>query len=279
MRSPAAITKLPQGKFFGQTLKQHQAGGFSLSETRYLPGSKLPRHSHESHYFCFVLRGSYREVYEQKVRRCEPSMILYHPAGELHAQSFDKTAVHLFRVEVNPNRLHYESYPDVSMNSRDFRGGLPLGLANKLYQEFREPDGVSHLAIEGLGLELIAALARKSQPRVNTFHQPPRWLTDALEVLKSRCLEHLTLGEIAAAVGVHPVTLAREFRRYYHCTVSEMVRRERIEFACCELLKPDARPADVAIAAGFYDQSHFAKNFKRLLGITPTQYRVGRRPR
>jgi AraC family transcriptional regulator len=278
MLSPAANPQLPQGKFFGQTLKQHQAGGFSLSETRYLPGSQLPRHSHESHYFCFVLRGSYREAYERKVRSCEPSMILYHPAGELHTQSFDKTAVDLFRVEVNPTRLRYESHPDLSMDGHDFRAGLPIVLANKLYQEFRDPDEVSHLAIEGLGLELMAALARDFRHRANTSHQPQRWLSQSLEVLKSRCLEHLTLGDIAATVGVHPVTLAREFRRHYQCTVSEMVRRERIEFACRELLKPEVQLADVAIAAGFYDQSHFAKSFKRLLGITPTQYRVGRRP-
>jgi AraC family transcriptional regulator len=278
MHSRAANPQLPQGKFFGQTLKQHQAGGFSLSETHYLPGSTLPRHSHESHYFCFVLRGSYSEAYEQKVRCCEPLMILYHPAGEVHAQSFDKTAVDLFRVEVNPTRLRYEGHPDLRMNGHDFRGGRPIVLANKLYQEFCEPDAVSHLAIEGLGLELMAALARDPQHRANTFHQPQRWLSQALEVLKSRCFENLTLRDIAATVGVHPVTLAREFRRHYNCTVSEMVRRERIEFACRELLKPEVQLADVAIAAGFYDQSHFAKSFKRLLGITPTQYRVGRRP-
>src|SRR5438132_8800170 len=114
MSLQAANPQLPQGKFYGQTLKQHQAGGFSLSETRYRPRSTLPRHSHESHYFCFVLRGTYTESYERKVRSCEPSMILYHPAGELHAQYFDKTAVDLFRIEVKPARLRYVSQPDLS---------------------------------------------------------------------------------------------------------------------------------------------------------------------
>src|SRR5438445_12243624 len=238
MHRPAVDPRLTQGKFYGEMLRQHDAGGFSLSQTRYRPGSTLPRHSHESHYVCFVLSGTYKESYERSTRTCQPAMILYHPAGELHAQYFDKTAVDLFRVEVNPARLRYASHSDLLMDGRDFRDGLPVGLAHKLYQEFREPDGVSHLAIEGLGLELIATIARYSRRGENQSRQTPHWLRQAHELVKSRFLERLTLGDIAQTVGVHPVTLAREFRHGYDCTIGEMVRRERIGFACRELLKP-----------------------------------------
>ena len=205
-------------------------------------------------------------------------MNVYHPAGELHAQSFDKTAVDLFRIEVDPARLRCPGRPSLSpslsIDGRDFRGGLPVGLALKLYREFRSPDAVSHLAIEGLGLEFIAVLARDSQRYGNTSRQPPPWLRQAHELVKSRFLEPLALGEIAGAVGVHPVTLAREFRRHYGCTVGDLVRRERIGFACRQLLKPEESLGNIAISAGFYDQSHFAKAFKRLIGMTPARYRA-----
>jgi AraC family transcriptional regulator len=279
MQPLTANPRLGQGRFYGETLRQHQAGGFTLSETHYPSGSTLPRHSHESHYVCFVLSGTYRESYERKTRSCQPAMVLYHPAGEQHAQYFDKTAVELFRIEVNPARLRDANHPDLCMEGRDFRGGPPVGILNKLYQEFRQPDVVSHLAIEGLTLELIAVISRDSYSRENFSRQPPRWLKQARELIKERFLEHLTLGDMARIVGVHPVTLAREFRRHYDCTVGQMVRRERIGFACQELLEPNSSPADVAIAAGFYDQSHFAKTFKKLTGMTPAQYRVNYRPR
>ncbi len=41
--------QLAQNNFYGQTVKQHQAAGFRLSETHYSPGLKLSRHSHEAH--------------------------------------------------------------------------------------------------------------------------------------------------------------------------------------------------------------------------------------
>jgi AraC family transcriptional regulator len=267
--------QLAQNNFYGQTVKQHRAAGFSLSETHYSPGLKLSRHSHEFPYFGFILCGTYSESYGQRLRACQPSMLIYHPAGELHAQHFDQTAVQLFRIEVNYQRLQDVSQADFCLESpADSHSGLVNSLVHKLYQEFCAPDAVSHLAIEGLALELIAAVARLSNRHDNTLRYPPQWLTQAHELIKSRFAEPLTLSEMARTVGVHPVTLAREFRRYYRSTIGELVRHERIEFACREILKPDATLTDVAISAGFYDQSHFAKTFKQIMGITPAQYRA-----
>jgi AraC family transcriptional regulator len=204
-------------------------------------------------------------------------MVLYHPAGELHAQYFHKTPVKLFRIEVSPARLREANRPDLFIEGCDFRSGLPIGLVAKLYREFREPDELSYLAIEGLTLELIAAVARDSQQRRNIPRQPPRWLSQAHERIRARFLEHLTLSDIARAVGVHPVTLSREFRHHYNYTIGEMVRRERIGFACRQLLEPDESLAEIAMASGFCDQGHFAKTFKRVTGITPTEYRASYR--
>lgn len=269
--------QLTQGHFYGQTLSERRVAGFALSETSYAPRARLPRHSHELPYFCLILGGTYTETFGRCVRACQPSLLIHHPADELHAQSFDDAEVRLFRVEIGRARLDElrEIAPRLE-SAVESRSGLMNALAHRLYQEFRAPDSLSPLAVEGLALELVAATARcpARHDDVNARRSPPAWLARARDLVKSRAVERFTLTEVARDAGVHPVTLAREFRRHYGCTVGEMVRRVRVRVACRELLKPDATLACVALAAGFYDQSHLTRTFKRLTGLTPAQYRA-----
>jgi AraC-like DNA-binding protein len=79
---------------------------------------------------------------------------------------------------------------------------------------------------------------------------------------------------VAESIGIHPVHLAREFRKHYHCTVGEYLRRLRIEHASRKLIESDSSLVDISEAAGFADQSHFGRTFKRLMGITPNGYRA-----
>jgi AraC family transcriptional regulator len=267
-------SQLTQGNFYGRTLKNFSTAGFNLSETHYEPGVRLPRHSHELPYFGFVLSGAYTEHTGRTVRACRERTLLYHPPGELHSQHFDHEAVRLFRIELNRARARAVSQADLrTAHSTSPHHDLIDALAHRLYREFCDPDSVSHLAVEGLALELIAATARRALDVDAFTTRPPRWLVQAHDLIKSRFAECLTLTDIACAVGVHAVTLAREFRRCYGCTVGEMVRRERVEFARRELARPGASLASVAVSSGFYDQSHFSRTFKRVTGITPARYR------
>jgi AraC family transcriptional regulator len=270
--------KLPDGHFYGNTLENREVAGFRLTETAYPPHIKLPAHSHARPYFCFILQGAYAETYGRKGRMCRRSMLIYHPSGEVHSQHFNAMAGRLFRIEVSRAWLeHVREHTTVLDDPAEFYGGSLAWLAAKLYHEFRELDEVSPLAIEGLALEIVAAASRRFA-RADA-QKPPRWLAQAREMIHARAGERLTLSSIAESVGVHPVHLAREFRRHYRCTIGEYVRWLRIEFACREIVTTNAPLVEIASAAGFYDQSHFSKTFKRLVGLTPAEYRAGFRSR
>jgi AraC family transcriptional regulator len=264
--------RLPAGRFYGSLPYRRQLPGFTLTESIDSPALRLPRHCHERAYCCFVLKGAYTEQYEKKLRDCSPGTLVFHPSWEEQAEQFHENGGRLFRVEIEPARLStIREHSSLSQSAAHFRGGRLAYLAGHLYREFREEDAASLLAMEGLILEIIAVATRSS---THAPAQPPHWLVRAHELLHDRFSENLSLETIADLVAVHPVHLARSFRRFYHATIGECVRRVRIEFASQQLAGTDKCLAEIALAAGFADQSHFTRTFKRLTGVTPASYRL-----
>ena len=87
------------------------------------------------------------------------------------------------------------------------------------------------------------------------------------------------LMSVAAAVEVHPSHLARVFRKFYGCTLGDFLRRVRLEHAVQALSRQEKSLAEVALAAGFCDQSHLTRAFKSHLGMTPAKFRSAMRAR
>ncbi|HXL85773.1 MAG TPA: helix-turn-helix transcriptional regulator, partial [Gemmatimonadaceae bacterium] len=84
----------------------------------------------------------------------------------------------------------------------------------------------------------------------------------------------LTIGEIATNVGVHPAHLAHRFREQFHTTIGVYVRRLRAEWTAERLREGDAPIVEIALAAGYSDQSHLTRECRRYLGVTPAAYRA-----
>jgi AraC family transcriptional regulator len=236
----------------------------------------MPRHTHELAHISIVLRGAYAERYGRRERLAEPSILVIHPPDEDHSVTFKSAGAHVFSIHLKPLWLErVRDYSEILDSPADFCGGYPASLALRLYREFCQMDAVAPLMIESLALEIIAAATRRARP---ASEQTPRWLEQARELLHATFTGPVTLAAVGAAVGVHPVYLAAQFRQHYHCTVGEYVRRLRIEAACREVSASDAPLSEIASANGFYDQSHFTNVFKRHTGMTPAQYRAAFRP-
>jgi AraC family transcriptional regulator len=264
--------KLACGHYYGEVVQRRQAAGLILTETRYAPGVRLPRHSHEHAYFCLVRRGTYTEAYGTQSRACGPLTVAFHPPEEVHSEHFDNAEVWSFNIEVTPGwheRLRGQA--TVLDRPADFRGGTLAGLALRLHHEFRHMDDFSPLIIEGLTLEILAEVARTGTPHLGP--RPPRWLERIREMLHTHFAESVSLAWLAEAAGVHPVSVASAFRRFYRCTVGQYLRRCRVDFACRRLTTSGDSLAEIALAAGFADQSHFCRTFKRHTGLTPAAYR------
>jgi AraC family transcriptional regulator len=80
------------------------------------------------------------------------------------------------------------------------------------------------------------------------------------------------LSDLATIAGVHPSHLARTFRRNHGCAIGDYVRQLRVERGAALLKEQHLSLAEVAIACGFHDQSHFTRVFRNAFGISPGRY-------
>lgn len=105
----------------------------------------------------------------------------------------------------------------------------------------------------------------------------PRWLRSVRERLDAEVGRGSSLSLVADDAGVHPVYLSRAFRKYYGCSPGEYARSLQIEVAMRLLKSTDAPASHIAQEAGFADQSHFTRVFKRHTGQTPSRFRTASR--
>lgn len=243
-----------------------------LNLASFHPFEKVTNHSHENTFFCMALRGICSESYGRKERIYEPSVLSYLPAGHLHSLKFYESGMRSFSIEIKSPLVERMRECSVNINDSFYcRGGQLTSLFKKTYNEFCQTDNVTPLAVEGLVLEMLAEVSRL---QIRESKQPPGWLKSANDLIQDRFNESLSLNEISKLVGVHPVYLAHSFRQYYRCSIGEYIRQLRIEYASHQLLVSKNTLLEISYNAGFSDQSHFSRIFKRRMGVTPTEFRA-----
>jgi AraC family transcriptional regulator len=257
--------------------RQIFAGGFTVTEGMHRNGSELPWHDHETPTICFVLKGAFTESWRGGSIACTSSTLKITPAGERHWDSFNRGDVRGLLIEANQQQVAaIRPHSDVLDEREAFQGGLLSMYGWRVYQELQVMDSTAPLAVEGLLLELVAAASRL---RVQTHSQRilPRWLLQARDRIHAELGHRPGLSGLAKSVGVHPVTLARAFRKAFGCTVGEYVRNLRIERATVQLAQTEMSLAEIALGAGFSDQSHFSNLFRQHTGFSPSKFREASR--
>jgi AraC family transcriptional regulator len=269
-RQPDLPPKLPADR--AAESRTMRVPGFTFRLGVHSAGSELPPHEHGEPTICYVLRGGFTEYSGGEAADCGPATLKLMPAGEQHWNRFGELETQGLRIDVERDR--FGDAPDV-LRALDERhrgaGSRAAVLARRLAFELTADDAATSIAAEALALELVVELARARQAR--RASPTPHWLLAAEDLIRARYRSHITVSEIAREVEVHPATLSRGYRRRFRCTIGEQIRRLRIEHAARELVETSDPLSEIALRAGFYDQSHFTNLFRRVVGVTPAAYR------
>jgi AraC family transcriptional regulator len=266
------LTRIPEFSCIRQELSRIELPQLTLTETLHAPCSVIPEHAHKNASICLTLTGQGLEIIDGDRVLAQPGRVIMRAADVTHSDQFGAVPYRGFMIEIEEKWLETcRQFMSVFEEHRHFTGGPVSTLALRIYRESRIKDGVAPLIVEGLMLEMLGHASRAlSKAPVRA----PGWLTEARDLLHGRFTDPLNLVEIANVVGVHPTHLSRTFKKYYRTTVGEYLRSLRLDWATRQLSETEDPIAEIASAAGFYDQSHFSHLFKQRTGFTPAEFRA-----
>lgn len=104
-------------------------------------------------------------------------------------------------------------------------------------------------------------------------NRPPSWLRDIRLRMQRDFRSALSVQRLAEEARRHPNHVSRAFRLYFGVSTCEWLHRLRVVWVAEALLSADIPLSALAQRAGFADQAHLTRVFKRYYGLTPAQYR------
>jgi AraC family transcriptional regulator len=256
------VLLLSRGQYWGETVSKHAANDVLLTLCHYAPEWHMPAHSHEQAGVFFLVRGDHEETDAQR-RFTQPQLAgLWHDGGFRHEAVTGPKGMTGLNISISPELRRDVECPS---ESRLVEGpeaaylGMRLALA---VERQSEPEEIVERTWEFLGLA------------AGTTGDSPEWVKKARERVRDEFRGPLSLAGLARMAAVHPVYLARCYRRSTGRSVSQHVQELRLGDALARIRK-GAPIGEAAIESGFSDQAHLSRIFARYLGVTPRRFQQG----
>ena len=126
-------------------------------------------------------------------------------------------------------------------------------------------------------LNALASLRQRAPAAQARGGLPPGAMRRVREHVDAHLGESMDLAELAAIAGLSVFHFARQFKQSAGVTPHHYLVQRRIERAQDMLARTDLALSEIAVAAGFSDQSHLARHFRQMLGTTPREFRWSQR--
>jgi len=123
--------------------------------------------------------------------------------------------------------------------------------------------------------ESIAGLAGTTRDlnKSSIALQPYKQMSEIIHHIDRACAEPIHVPDLAAMAGLSVSQFERTFKRIFQMTPRRYVTKVRIHKACQALLRTSQTVTEIAAANGFFDHSHFTREFTARIGMPPSEYR------
>ncbi len=255
----------------------------------------LELHSHEFTELVVILTGECMHVTEtESYRVAAGDVFVIHPGV---AHGYTKTAsVSLLNILFDMDKLqlpHWDlvrlpGYHALFTFGPRLRGGAELegrlrldmddlaeldSFARAIEHEIAvQPPGYQFTAVAKL-MEIISLLSRAYGQDEHMRSSVPAQLGEVLSFMENHLDSQVTVPELARLARMSESTFMRAFRRTLDSTPIEHMIRLRMRRASTLLCRPELGIAQIAAMVGFRDANYFSRQFRKVVKLSPSQYR------
>jgi len=238
-------------------------GDLAVATATFAPGAAQAPHRDRHSRVTFVLAGALAEETGTGAARLRPGALLFKSRRVTHEDRMSPDGATLLSLVVADD------------------GAFDRALGAACWRPVRNAEGLrAALAVieaararKAAGLAAAAAELLASAPTDRTAARtPPPWLQRLKADLEEAGFCAVDIAARAREAGCHPVHASRLFRGAYGRSATDHAQLHAVRRAQERLAGP-APLSEVALGAGFYDQSHMNRVFRRVAGVSPAAYR------
>jgi AraC family transcriptional regulator len=239
-----------------------------VREVSYTAGLRQARHAHAETTVTLVVSGSLRETVGRTEEVARALSIVVKPGDTEHADEFGAHGAHTVQMSLTTkDAAELREWEPSARSWRWTHAGPAVPAFLRVLALLRTQPHDDGVIEQGL----TSVLASLREVPDDSHREPPRWLGSVREEIDD-VGSTIRVRDLAARAGVHPVYLARQFRRFFGCSVVSYLQRARVARAADVIARSFAPLSMVAFQTGFADQSHLTRSFKAGTGFTPGAY-------
>jgi AraC family transcriptional regulator len=259
-----------KGKSSGELIHLHEFNDLACNLSSY-GRSRFQNevHHHNTTHLSYVVSGTYMETREGEIHHRKSGDVIFHPAFIPHKfknseERSTQNGFKNFNIEIDNRFFKRMDISHDSIESKIANQNLFRSEFIKFIFELGQNKSITESHLSDLLLDLL--IEKAAEQHSNDL---PVWVCRLKEIIHDRWNEPLSLQELSMEIGVHPVTISKNFQSYFGLSFSNYLKRLRVDKSISLLNHSGMSLTEISYHCGFSDQSHFIRSFKSLHGFTP----------